>query len=172
MTTDAETPSKTPSPEHHEGTLEHRFWQRPVLVFDFLEDIGYVAVALFLLALAVYVLYHTLMQFTHSGYTYAVRTSDVLNGILLVIILAEILRTVVSHLENAGFQLKSFLIIGVISGVRHILIVGAQLSLGVETGATFLHSQIELGVSAGTVIVLVVALLLVRMSDADKDSPD
>jgi uncharacterized membrane protein (DUF373 family) len=40
----------------------------------------------------------------------------------------ELLRTVVGHIESSEFQLRPFLIIGIISTVRRILSVGIQLS--------------------------------------------
>jgi len=67
-------------------------------------------------------------------------------------------------IERAGFQLQPFLIIGIISGVRHILTLGARLSLAGEvTGTAFRRSQIELGVEAAVVLGLGVALFLVRL---------
>ncbi len=88
------------------------------------------------------------------------------NGVLFVVILMEILRTVMAHFERTGFQLKPFLIIGVISAVRHILTVGAQQSIGGErTFEAFRNAQIELGVNGGVVILLVIGLILVRRSD-------
>jgi hypothetical protein len=54
------------------------------------------------------------------------------------------------------------LIIGIISAVRHILTVGAKLSLIGETSETvFRRSQIELGVSAAVVLTLAIGLVLI-----------
>ena len=78
----------------------------------------------------------------------------------------EILQTVMAHFGNEGFQLKPFLIIGIISAVRHILTVGAQQSLGLEgTNEAFRRAQIELGVNAAVTVALVAALVLIRHSD-------
>jgi len=80
----------------------------------------------------------------------------------------ELMTTVVAHFEHAGFQLQPFLIIGIISGVRHILTVGARLSLAGEvTGTAFRQSQIELGVEAAVVLGLGVALFLVRLRSSN-----
>jgi uncharacterized membrane protein (DUF373 family) len=145
---------------------------RPLSVFNAAEDLTHYAISLLLAVMAVYVLYHTTVQFTQTGATYATRTTDVINGILLVIIVTEILRTVLAHFEHEGFQLQPFLIIGIISAVRHILTLGAELSVGGAPGSTFQHTQIELGVSAGVALALVIGLLLVRSSDAGKDTVD
>ena len=85
---------------------------------------------------------------------------------LFVVIVLELMSTVVAHFEHAGFQLQPFLIIGIISGVRHILTVGARLSLAGEvTGRAFRQSQIELGVEAAVVLGLGLALFLVRLRE-------
>ena len=84
---------------------------------------------------------------------------------LFVIIVLELLRTVLAHFETSELQLQPFLIIGVISSVRHILTIGARLTLqGEGTAEGFRHSQIELGVEAGVVLVLAVGLILIRRS--------
>jgi uncharacterized membrane protein (DUF373 family) len=89
------------------------------------------------------------------------------NGVLFVVIVLEIFRTIVAHLEGGGFQLRPFLIIGVISAVRHVLLVGAQ-TLNNQT-TEFNHAQIELGVNAGVALVLVIALVLLQRSGATSD---
>ena len=98
----------------------------------------------------------------------ATRITNVTNGVLFVIIVLEILTTVVAHFDFGGFQLKPFLIIGIISAVRHILTVGAQESLvGAESSVGFRRAQAELGVNAAVVLALVVGLILVRKTDID-----
>lgn len=55
----------------------------------------------------------------------------------------------IAHLETDDFQMKSFLIIGIIFAVRHILSVGARLTLSAETSAEdFRRTQIESSASA------------------------
>ncbi len=84
---------------------------------------------------------------------------------LFVVIILELLETVMSHFEGGGFQLQPFLVIGIISAVRHILTVGARLSLlGEGTYDAFKRAQVELGVNAAVVVALALALILVRRS--------
>jgi uncharacterized membrane protein (DUF373 family) len=91
--------------------------------------------------------------------------------VLFVIILMELLRTVLAHFEGGGLQLQPFLIIGIISAVRHILTIGARLTLSGEGSETaFQHSQVELGVEAGVVLALAVGLVLIRRTaTSDQD---
>jgi uncharacterized membrane protein (DUF373 family) len=141
----------------------------PIAALGWAEDLVHYAVALLLVAIAGVVLYRTVSDSLTGEHSFPVRITGVVNGVLFVIIIMEILRTVVAHFEREGFQLKPFLIIGIISAVRHILTVGAQTSLGADnrTDTAFNHSQIELGVNAAVVLLLVIGLVLVRRSDAD-----
>ena len=119
-----------------------------------------------LLVLAGMALYKTGIDLLGRHRDLANRVIDGLNGVLFVVIVLELMSTVVAHFEHAGFQLQPFLIIGIISGVRHILTVGARLSLAGEvTGRAFRQSQIELGVEAAVVLGLGLALFLVRLRE-------
>ncbi len=141
---------------------------RPLHALDLAEDAIQFVVAAVLVLVAAVVLYQSIDEFFTDTGSFADRITDVTNGILFVIIVLEILTTVVAHFEVGGFQLKPFLIIGIISAVRHILSVGAQESLvGAESAGAFRQAQIELGVNAGVVLALVVGLILVRRSDVD-----
>jgi uncharacterized membrane protein (DUF373 family) len=130
------------------------------------EDAVHLVVAMVLMAVALVVLYQYGHDFLTSQDPFALRVTNIINGLLFVVIVMELLHTVVEHFEFEGFQLKPFLIIGIISAVRHILTVGARESLGAkETGTAFEQAQIALGVNALVVLVLVVALILVRRTD-------
>ena len=132
------------------------------------EDIVHYVVAIVLVGVAGVVLAHSVFEFFDSGEDpFAQQVTSVINTILFVIIVMEILRTVVAHFDDAGLQLKPFLIIGIISAVRHILTVGAQVSLGgSHDPEDFRQTQIELGVNAAVVIALVLGLVLVWRSEA------
>ena len=83
------------------------------------------------------------------------------NDILFIVIILEILRTVISRFTDGVYQLDKFLIIGVIAAVRHILTVGASLTL--ESGKSdeaFRRAIYEMGLNAGIVVALVFAFFL------------
>jgi uncharacterized membrane protein (DUF373 family) len=142
-------------------------WVTPDFVFRVGEDLVHYAVAAVLLVLAVMVLYNTIDQLVSEGTTFASRIIDCINGVLFVIIVMELLHTVLAHFERGGFQLQPFLIIGIISAVRHILTIGARLTLTDVSGDVFRHSQIELGVNSGVVLGLAISLLMVRNSEPE-----
>ena len=137
------------------------------------EDIVHYVVAIVLVGVAGVVLVHSVQEAFDGGPdSFAEQVTSVINSILFVIIVMEILRTVVAHFDDAGLQLKPFLIIGIISAVRHILTVGAQVSLGGQHDPEhFRQTQIELGVNAAVVIALVLGLVLVWRSEAALSRP-
>ena len=149
--------------------------RRVIGLVEVAEDIVHYAVALVLVCVAVVVLVKSVADLFGHHEEFAELVTDVINSILFVIIVMEILRTVVAHFDDAGLQLKPFLIIGIISAVRHILTVGAQASLGSSehNPDEFTHSQVELGVNAAVVIALVLGLVLVWRSErVAPDSPE
>jgi uncharacterized membrane protein (DUF373 family) len=135
------------------------------------EDAIYVLVAAVLVVLAALLLYRTVADALTSDQPFSVTITTAVNGVLFVVIVLEIYRTVLAHLEGGGFQLRPFLVIGIISAVRHILLIGAQ-SLSSETSKTFAHAQIELGVNAAVALGLVIALVLLHRSGVSTDPLD
>jgi uncharacterized membrane protein (DUF373 family) len=130
------------------------------------EDLVHYIVIAVLLLLTGMALYQTGSSLVQHGQNIGTRVINGLNGVLFVVIVLELMSTVVAHFSHGGFQLQPFLIIGVISGVRHILAIGARLSLaGAVSAAEFRQSQIELGVESGAIIALSVALWLARLKE-------
>jgi uncharacterized membrane protein (DUF373 family) len=146
-------------PEQHSGLVARLV----VRVIQSAEDLVLAVLSLVLLALAVAVLARTLHDVVVSRPTeqFAETVTRALNGVLFVLIVMEVLRTVVARFQGQGFRLQPFLVIGIISAVRHILTVGAQLSL-VGAQVDLVRSMVELGVNVGVVLVLSVALVLIR----------
>jgi uncharacterized membrane protein (DUF373 family) len=160
--------------EQHDPRVGRNSTTRRGLVFGLAlaEDVLYAAVALVLVGIAGALLWHTLSDlFTSEHATFVRRMGTAINGVLFVVIILEIFRTVLAHLEGGGFQLVPFLVIGVISAVRHILLVGTQ-TLEHQTDRVFTHAQIELGVNALVALALVIALVLIRRSPNVGDDTD
>jgi len=49
--------------------------------------------------------------------------------VLVAVILIDMLRTVLTHLEGRGVPFRPFLVIGIIAAVREILAVSTRLTL-------------------------------------------
>ncbi|HUY56741.1 MAG TPA: phosphate-starvation-inducible PsiE family protein [Candidatus Micrarchaeaceae archaeon] len=124
-------------------------------------------VAVVLLLIAMVVLIRTTIDFLTSQSSYPQSLVSAIDGVLIVIIVVDVLRTVLTHFEGSGFPLRPFLIIGIISAVRDILSVSARLALqGPVSGAGFERLAIELGVSSAVALALTGALVLTRVSEA------
>ena len=146
---------------------------RHMLPFLWVEDALQYLVAVALMVVAGAVLVHTVADLFKKHRTFAATIPDVINSVLFVVIVIELFGTVISHFRSGQFQLRPFLIIGIISGVRHILTVGAQSTFGGKPeqavdNREFAHSMIEFGVNVGIVIGLVIALVLVSRYRADQ----
>ena len=135
------------------------------------EDWIYVAVAVVLIGIALALLVRTISDTLTTRLDFTAAVTTAVNGVLFVVIVLEIFRTVLAHLQGGGFQLQPFLVIGIISSVRHILLIGAR-SLQSGAGTEFDHSQIELGVNAAVALVLVIALVLLRRAGVSSDLED
>jgi uncharacterized membrane protein (DUF373 family) len=96
------------------------------------------------------------------------------NDLLLVMIIMEVLRTVLSYLQERGSSLQPFLFIAAISATRRILAIGAQMSVAGEILAPqkFNEAMIDLGANAGAILVIAIALCLLRRRPPARDKFD
>jgi len=141
----------------------------PTNFIDKLEDIvhGFLGILLFIIASMA--AYFTLQRLIDTRPFFPTGMIQGINDILLVVIILEIMRTVVVRFTDGIFQLDSFLIIGVIAAVRHILTVGAALTMEKDKlGESFNKSLYEMGVNTGIVLALVFALFLSRSARKSK----
>jgi len=141
----------------------------PTNFIDKLEDVvhGFLGILLFIIAsLATF---YSLQRLIDTRPFFPTGMIQGINDILLVVIILEIMRTVVVRFTDGIFQLDSFLIIGVIAAVRHILTVGAALTMEKDKlGESFNRSLYEMGVNTGIVLALVFALFLSRSARKSK----
>jgi uncharacterized membrane protein (DUF373 family) len=164
-----ETP---PSPDDRDHLVtrlarERRHW--PLAAIDRVEDLVHYIVAILLLTVGIVVLARTIEHLIVNRADFALQVTSGINDLLFVVIVMELLRTVIAHLETEDFQLRSFLIVGIIAAVRHIVGVGARLTLSAEQAsrADFERAQIELGVSAAVVLALALGLFLISRSNVE-----
>jgi uncharacterized membrane protein (DUF373 family) len=140
----------------------------PRILVDNVDTAVHYLIIFLLLSIAAISVYHTVTRLISTRDTFTLQVTTGINDVLFIVIVMELLRTVIGHLETMDFQLRPFLIIGIISAVRHILTVGARLTLaGSGSKHQFIRSQIELSVSAAVVLALSFGLLLIRKSDVE-----
>ena len=136
---------------------------------DILEDAfhGLLGIILFLVALGA--LFFTVERLLTTAPFFPTGKIQGVNDILFIVIILEILRTVIARFTDGVYQLDKFLIIGVIAAVRHILTVGASLTLGSTKDNDLFHrALLELGVNAGIVVALVLAIYMSKQAHGAK----
>lgn len=85
-----------------------------------------------------------------------------ISELLLVLILVEIIRTVIVFITTRTSSIRPFLTVAIISSVRRILSVGAELSLIEDLPREeFNRAMIELGAEGGLILIVSLALYLV-----------
>src|ERR1700728_1674105 len=83
------------------------------------------------------------------------KSIDILNTVLLVMMTMEIVYTVAISLESHTLNAEPFLIIGMIAGIRRMLVITAtSTSMEAEAPAIFHNTLVELGLLAATVVAL------------------
>lgn len=133
----------------------------PLKYVDLVEDIFHAVLAIALLGIGIGAFFYSIKRLIQTSPFFPNGMIQGVNDILFIVIILEILRTVISRFTDGVYQLDKFLIIGVIAAVRHILTVGASLTL--ESGKSdqaFNRAIYEMGLNAGIVVALVFAFFL------------
>ena len=133
----------------------------PIKYVDLIEDVFHAVLALALLGIGIGAFIFSIKRLFETDPFFPNGMIQGVNDILFIVIILEILRTVISRFTEGVYQLDKFLIIGVIAAVRHILTVGASLTL--ESGKSdeaFDRSIYEMGLNALIVVALVFAFFL------------
>ena len=132
-------------------------------VILFVNDIIHGIVALFLLLAAV-------MMIGYVAYTFKeVSSASILfliNDILFVIIIMELLWTMLSYLRRKRFPIVSFIFIGIISSIRRMLMIEAQIAIAPAGVRNIAREVMELGLYAGIVLILVVSYYILSKVSA------
>jgi uncharacterized membrane protein (DUF373 family) len=141
----------------------------PLKYVDMIEDVFHAILAFALLIIGIVAFYYTVEKLLTTEPFFPNGMIQGINNILLIVIILEILRTVISRFTDGVYQLDKFLIIGVIAAVRHILTVGASVTL--ESGKSdqaFERAIVEMGLNALIVVALVFAILMSKMANRKK----
>ena len=141
----------------------------PVKYVDFVEDVFHAILAIALLVIGVFAFFYSVKRLLETAPFFPNGMIQGVNDILFIVIILEILRTVISRFTDGVYQLDKFLIIGVIAAVRHILTVGASVTL--ESGKSdtaFERAMYEMGLNALIVVALVFAIFLSKQAHRNK----
>ena len=141
----------------------------PLKYVYLVEDIFHAVLAIALLGIGIGAFFYSIKRLIETTPFFPNGMIQGVNDILFIVIILEILRTVISRFTDGVYQLDKFLIIGVIAAVRHILTVGASLTL--ESGKSdeaFDRAIYEMGLNAGIVVALVFAFFLSKSALRNK----
>ncbi len=133
--------------EPHDSEIAEKF-RKWIVKFDVAFHI---IAAILLLIASGYILFHAALNILSPSRESIIQ---LINDVLLALIVLEILWTVNRFLKKKKFLLGPFLVIGVIAGVRRILLIEAQTSLADHVDNTKLY---EIGVSAMVVLIMMIA---------------
>jgi phosphate starvation-inducible membrane PsiE len=132
------------------------------------ESVVLVLIGLALVLVAVLLLYssmYDLNQAVHGGPgEIEHKAIDILNTVLLVMMTMEIVYTVAISLESHTLNAEPFLLIGVIAGIRRMLVITATSTDSEANPGRFHNTLVELGLLAATVVALAVAIWILRYS--------
>src|SRR5260370_32293273 len=126
--------------------------QRIVPMLEAADAVVYAMVGVVFFVAALGMLGYSVIAFPanlrDTGFGLAVVT--LVNDLLLVMIIMEVLRTVLSYLQERATSLQPFLFIAAISATRRILAIVAQMSVTGDTlsPAKFLQVMIDMGANA------------------------
>ena len=141
----------------------------PVKYVDLVEDVFHAVLAVALFVIGVFAFFYTVKRLFETAPFFPNGMIQGVNDILFIVIILEILRTVISRFTDGVYQLDKFLIIGVIAAVRHILTVGASVTL--ESGKSdtaFERAMYEMGLNALIVVALVFAIFLSKQAHRNR----
>ena len=133
--------------EQSTSKIVERF-RRGIITVDL---VFHVVSALMLLVACGFILYYGILNVLHPSRESIIH---LINDVLLALIVLELLWTVNRFLKKQKFLLGPFLAIGVIAGVRRILLIEAQTSLMEHVEIEKLY---EIGLSAAVVLILMLA---------------
>lgn len=141
----------------------------PIKYVDLVEDVFHGILALSLFIIGVGAFFFSIKRLIETSPFFPNGMIQGVNDVLFIVIILEILRTVISRFTDGVYQLDKFLIIGVIAAVRHILTVGASLTLTAEkSDEAFRRALYELGLNALVVVALVFAIFLSKSAHRNR----
>jgi uncharacterized membrane protein (DUF373 family) len=136
--------------------------------FTAVEDVVYITLGLLLAASALTLLVTGSIKFGQSVFGQNVAAVDarasieLLDRILLILLIVELLYTVQVSFREHALLPEPFLLVGLISAIRRVLILTAEFEGREKTEGGAQHLVIELAVLTALIVALVVSLVLLR----------
>ena len=155
----------------------HPVRARVVAALSLVEDIIYSGLGILLALYAIALLvrgFHNFVQLV-VGHASSAQFVDLLDQVLMILLVVELLYTVQVSFREHGLVTEPFLVVGLISVIRRVLVLTAQLpELALAQESNFRHAVAELVLLTLMIVVLVGSLIFLRKqakSMAERDAP-
>ena len=93
---------------------------------------------------------------------------EAVDRLLFVFMIAEIIHTVRMSVRSGTLTVEPFLVVGVIASIRRVLVITLESANSSKGGGgehvPFVNAMVELGVLAGLILVMVVAIFMLHRS--------
>jgi uncharacterized membrane protein (DUF373 family) len=132
-------------------------------VLGVLEDAVYWSIAVVLVAGSITLLvsqFNTMLRLRNTPA--AAVMLEILDGLLLIFIFVELLYAVRSSLRSHEIVAEPFLIVGILAGIKEIVVLSVEAATLLENGPAFSRAVVEIGVLGGVVLVLALAAFVLR----------
>ncbi len=146
-----------------ETALRHLFLTWLTAADDWLQLAVGVILAILALSSILHGL-HSLRALFHYQSDFQQIFLDTVHSILLALISLELMWTVITYLREHNVPLEPFIYVGIISGVRKLLLLSVELSREDAGPAIYRYGLQELALEGLIILMLSIALYLVRRS--------
>jgi len=129
------------------------------------EDVVYIGLGLLLAGCSLALLVSGLINFGQNLITGSLTTNIValLDRVLLILLVVELLYTVQVSFREHALMPEPFLLIGLIAGIRRVLLLTAELAqVSEKSEVVFQHFIMELLALTVLIVALVISLVVLR----------
>jgi uncharacterized membrane protein (DUF373 family) len=138
--------------------------------YTIVEDVVYIGLGVLLAGLVVSLLVATFASFGHSVATWSIVSgmARLLDQILVVLLLVELLYTVQVSFREHALMPEPFLLVGLISVIRRVLVLTAVMGEGNASITPSYAFVLELAVLGALILALAVSLALVKRRNGER----
>jgi uncharacterized membrane protein (DUF373 family) len=143
----------------------HPLRQRVIGSLSLVEDVVYTGLGILLAVYAIALLVRGFKDFIQvaSGHATSAQYVDLLDQVLLILLVVELLYTVQVSFRERGLVTEPFLVIALISVIRRVLVLTAQLpELAQASEPSFHHAVMELILLTMMIVVLVGSVIFLQ----------
>src|SRR6266853_6986793 len=157
------------SDDKHDGRDGQKLWtSHAAKLLGMSESVVLVLIGLALVLVAVLLLYSSMYDLSEAARRGPLeiehKSVEILNTVLLVMMTMEIVYTVAISLQSHTLNVEPFLLIGVIAGIRRMLVITATSTEQEVHPEVFHNMLVELGLLAAMVVALAGAIWILRHS--------